>query len=215
MSRPSRNIDQLLISTARELLPETGCRGFSIRQLTERAGVNLGMFHYHFKTREHFLSRVLQDLYQEMFTTLTFQAHAERPPLDNLRAAITVLGRFARDNRFLVRRLLADALSGDTTAQTFFRQNFPRHLGVMAELLSAGQRAGTIRKLPLTQALAFLGGAVALPNILVTVIQEQAIVPPQFLSNLDREVLSDKAIAQRVDMAIRGLAAENEASAYA
>lgn len=215
MSRPSRNIDQLLIATARELLPETGCRGFSIRQLTERAGVNLGMFHYHFKTREQFLARVLQDVYQEMFTTLTFQAHAERPPLENLRAAVTVLGRFARDNRFLVRRLLADALSGATTAQDFFRQNFPRHLGVIAELLSAGQRAGTIRKLPLTQALAFLAGAVALPNILVTVVQEQAIVPAQFLSNLDREVLSDKAIAQRVDMAIRGLAAESEASAHA
>lgn len=215
MSRPSRNIDQLLIATARELLPETGCRGFSIRQLTERAGVNLGMFHYHFKTREQFLARVLQDVYQEMFTTLTFQAHAERPPLENLRAAVTVLGHFARDNRFLVRRLLADALSGATTAQDFFRQNFPRHLGVIAELLSAGQRAGTIRKLPLTQALAFLAGAVALPNILVTVVQEQAIVPAQFLSNLDREVLSDKAIAQRVDMAIRGLAAESEASAHA
>lgn len=215
MSRPSRNIDQLLIATARELLPETGCRGFSIRQLTERAGVNLGMFHYHFKTREQFLARVLQDVYQEMFTTLTFQAHAERPPLENLRAAVTVLGRFARDNRFLVRRLLADALSGATTAQDFFRQNFPRHLGVIAELLSAGQRAGTIRKLPLTQALAFLAGAVALPNILVTVVQEQAIVPAQFLSNLDREVLSDKAIAQRVDMAMRGLAAESEASAHA
>lgn len=215
MSRPSRNIDQLLITTARALLPETGCRGFSIRQLTERAGVNLGMFHYHFKTREHFLSRVLQDVYQEMFTTLTFQAHAERPPLDNLRAAVTVLGRFARDNRFLVRRLLADALSGDTTAQDFFRQNFPRHLGVIAELLSAGQRAGTVRKVPLTQALAFLGGAVALPNILVTVAQEQAIVPAQFLSKLDREVLSDKAIAQRVDMAIRGLVAESEDSAHA
>jgi AcrR family transcriptional regulator len=211
MSRPSRNIDQVLITTARELLPETGCRGFSIRQLTERAGVNLGMFHYHFKTREHFLSRVLQDLYQEMFTALTFQAQAERPPLDNLRAAVSVLGRFARDNRFLVRRLLADALSGDTTAQNFFRQNFPRHLGVMAELLGAGQRAGTIRKVPLTQALAFIGGAVALPNILVTVVQEQAIVPPQFLANLNREVLSDKAIAQRVDMAMRGLAAESEA----
>ena len=211
MSRPSRNIDQLLITTARELLPETGCRGFSIRQLTERAGVNLGMFHYHFKTREHFLARVLQDLYQEMFTALTFQAQAERPPLDNLRAAVTVLGCFARDNRFLIRRLLADALSGDTTAQNFFRQNFPRHLGVMAELLSAGQRAGSIRKVPLTQALAFLGGAVALPNILVTVIQEQAIIPSQLLANLDREVLSDKAIAQRVDMALRGLAAESEA----
>src|ERR1700752_4149076 len=108
MPRPTRNLDQLLIRTARELLPETGCRGFSIRQLTEQAGVNLGMFHYHFKTREHFLSLVLQGVYQEMFTSLTFQAHADRPPLENLRAAINVLGRFARDKRLLMRRLMAD-----------------------------------------------------------------------------------------------------------
>jgi AcrR family transcriptional regulator len=211
MSRPSRNIDQLLIATARELLPDTGCRGFSIRQLTERAGVNLGMFHYHFKTREHFLSRVLQDVYQEMFTTLTFQAHADRPPLDNLRAALNVLGRFARDNRRLVRRLLADAMSGDAIAQEFFRRNFPLHLRVLAEVVTAGQKAGTFRKLPVIQALAFLGGAVAMPNILVTVVTEQTLMPPQLTAQLDRDVLSDKAITQRVDMAIRGLATENEA----
>lgn len=212
MSRPSRNIDQLLIATARELLPETGCRGFSLRQLAERAGVNLGMFHYHFKTREHFLSRVLQDVYQEMFTTLTFQAHADRPPLDNLRAALSVLGHFARDNRFLIRRLLADAMSGDAIAQEFFRRNFPLHLRVLAELITAGQKTGTFRKLPVIQALAFLGGAVAMPSILVTVVTEQALMPPQITAQLDRDILSDKAIAQRVDMAIRGLVTEDEAS---
>ena len=211
MSRPSRNIDQLLITTARELLPETGCRGFSIRQLAERAGVNLGMFHYHFKTRDYFLSRVLQDVYQEMFTTLTFQAHADRPPLDNLRAALNVLGRFARDNRMLVRRLLADAMSGDSVAQEFFRRNFPLHLRVLAELVTAGQKAGSFRKLPVLQVLTFLGGAVAMPSILVTAITEQAVMPPQIIAHLDRDVLSDKAIAQRVDMAIQGLIAESEA----
>lgn len=212
MTRPSRNIDQLLIATAREMLPKTGCRGFSIRQLTERASVNLGMFHYHFKTREHFLSRVLQEVYQEMFTSLTFQAHADRPPVENLRAAITVLGHFARDNRFLMRRLLADAMSGDSTAQEFFRRNFPLHLGVLAELLVAGQQAGVFRKIPPIQALAFLAGGVAMPSILVTIGSEQAVMPPQLLAHLDRDVLSDQAIAQRVDMAIQGLKAENEVS---
>ena len=212
MTRPSRNIDQVLITTARELLPETGCRGFSIRQLTDRAGVNLGMFHYHFKTREQFLSQVLHDVYQEMFATLTFQAHADRPPLENLRAALVVLGTFARDHRLLLRRLLADALSGDATAQEFFHRHFPLHLGVMAELVVAGQQTGVLRQLPLIQALTFLAGAVAFPSILVTLATEQQIVPAPFLAHLDNDVLSDAAIAQRVDMAIRGLRAESEGS---
>ena len=153
MTRPSRNIDQVLIATARELLPETGCQGFSIRQLTERAGVNLGMFHYHFKKREKFLSQVLHDVYQEMFSTLTLQAQADRPPLENLRAALTVLGHFARDNRRLMRRLMADAMNDDPTAIDFFRRHFPLHLAVLAQLVVVGQQAGLLRKIPPLQAI--------------------------------------------------------------
>jgi len=205
MTRPSRNIDQALIAAARGLLPETGCRGFSIRQLTDRAGVNLGMFHYHFKTREQFLSQVLHEVYQEMFATLTFQAQADRPPVENLRAALTVLGTFARDHRLLLRRLLADALSGDAIAQEFFHRHFPLHLGVMAQLIDAGQKTGVLQKMPPLQALSFMAGAVAFPNIMVTLATEQQLAPASFLTRIEKDVLSDAAIAQRVDLAIRGL----------
>ena len=212
MTRPSRNIDQVLIATARDLLPETGCRGFSIRQLTDRAGVNLGMFHYHFKTREQFLSQVLHEVYQEMFATLTFQAHADRPPLENLRAALTVLGRFARDNRQLMRRLMADAMSGDSTAVEFFQRHFPLHLAILAELVVAGQKAGLLRKLPPLQAITFLAGAIAMPNILATMFTAQGGLPSEMIDRLNHAVLSDAAIAQRVDMAISGLRTESEDS---
>ena len=37
MPRPSRNIDELLLQTGRELLAESGSRAFSIRHLTQRA----------------------------------------------------------------------------------------------------------------------------------------------------------------------------------
>ncbi len=205
MTRPSRNIDQTLIATARELLPETGCRGFSIRQLTDRAGVNLGMFHYHFGKREEFLSRVLHEVYQEMFATLTFQAHADRPPLENLRAALTVLGHFARDNRQLMRRLMADAMSDDATALDFFRRHFPLHLAVLAELVAAGQKAGLLRKLPPLQAITFLAGAIAMPNILAAMFVGQGGLPTEAVDRLNHDVLSDAAIQQRVDMALRGL----------
>lgn len=205
MTRPSRNIDQVLIATARELLPETGCRGFSIRQLTDRAGVNLGMFHYHFKTREQFLSQVLHDVYQEMFATLSFQAHADRPPLENLRAALTVLGCFARDNRQLMRRLMADAMSDDATALDFFRRHFPLHLAVLAELVAAGQKAGQLQKLPRLQAITFLAGAVAMPNILAAMFTAQGGLPQEALDHLTQDVLSNAAIEQRVEMALRGL----------
>jgi AcrR family transcriptional regulator len=210
MVRPSRNIDQLLIDTARKLLPETGVRDFSIRQLTERAGVNLGMFHYHFKTRENFLTIVLQGMYEEMFARLTIQAHADPLPLENLRAAVNVLGRFMRDNRLLLKRLLPDAMSGEPIAKDFFRANIPRHLAVMAQLVGEAQRSGVLRQLPLFQAMSFIGGAVAMPIIMATAAQEQGVAPPGLMANFDDEVLSDHAISQRVDMALKGLQPESE-----
>ncbi len=212
MPRPSRNIDQLLIDTGRELLPETGCRDFSIRQLTERAGVNLGMFHYHFKTRENFLSTVLQSIYDEMFSKLTFQAQADRPALENLRAAVNVLGRFMRDNRLLLRRVMPDAMAGYAIAQDFLRRNFPRHLSVIAGLVGEAQRAGDLRSLPLFQAMSFIAGAVAMPIIMATAMQQEGFAPPM-LGNLEQDVLSDAAIAQRVDMALAGLRADTAATA--
>ena len=210
MPRPSRNIDQLLIDAGRALLPETGAREFSIRKLTERAGVNLGMFHYHFKTRENFLSIVLQGMYEEMFTQLTFQAHAERPALENLRAAVNVLARFLRDNRHLLRRLIPDAMAGEPIARQFFRSNFPRHLGVMAQLVGEAQGAGVLRPLPLLQAMSFIGGAVAMPIMMATAAQAEELIPPLLAGDLDADVLSDCALAQRVDMALKGLHVESK-----
>ena len=210
MPRPSRNIDQLLIDAGRALLPETGAREFSIRKLTERAGVNLGMFHYHFKTRENFLSIVLQGMYEEMFTQLTFQAHAERPALENLRAAVNVLARFLRDNRHLLRRLIPDAMAGEPIARQFFRSNFPRHLGVMAQLVGEAPGAGVLRPLPLLQAMSFIGGAVAMPIMMATAAQAEELIPPLLAGDLDADVLSDCALAQRVDMALKGLHVESK-----
>ncbi len=204
MVRPSRNIDQLLIETGRALLPETGVSQFSIRLLTTRAGVNLGMFHYHFKTRENFLNIVLQGVYEEMFAQLSFQAHADRAAIENLRASANVLGRFMRDNRFLFRRLLPDAMAGDPIARGFTQRNFPRHLAVMAGLVGQAQQAGALRVLPVLQAMMFIGGAVVVPIMMVTAADVEGLPMPPFMGDLEADILSDRAISERVDMALKG-----------
>jgi len=68
MPRPSRNLDRALLAAGRALLPARGCSGLSIREVAEAANVNLGMFHYHFKTREAFLRTLLQSMYESAAT---------------------------------------------------------------------------------------------------------------------------------------------------
>ena len=204
MPRPSRNVDRLLLRAGRELFPETGAARLSVRKLAVRAGVNPAMFHYHFGAKDRFVRRLLQDLYDEMFASLELAASA-RSPVEALRGALNVLGRFARDNARLLRRLIADALSGDPLAREFLRANMPRHLGVLLRLVRGGQRAGTLRAMAPPQALAFLAGSVAAPILIGGALADHDLVPG-VAADLPALIATDAAIAERVDCALAGLA---------
>jgi AcrR family transcriptional regulator len=206
MARPSRNLDQALLAAGRALLPERGCAGLSVREVAERAGVNLGMFHYHFRTREAFLRAVLQQAYEEMFARLTLESAGDGAALENLRAALRVLGRFLRDNRPLLGRVLADALAGEPSARAFVRDNLPRHVAVLHELFEAGRKAGAIRAIAFEQALGVCGGAVVLPILAGGAVAHSGMVAPARSRSLERTLLSDAAIDERIDLALEALA---------
>ena len=210
VTRPSRNIDRLLLAAGRELYPATGTAGLSVRKVVARANVNLGMFHYHFRTKDAFVRQVLQAAYEEMFANLELAASA-KAPRTALRAALNVLGRFGRDNAPLLRRLVADALAGEPLAVEFLRSNMPRHIGVILGLVAAGQRQRVLRRMAPQQALAFLAGSVAAPIVVVGAIVERALVPG-VTSDLAALVASDDAIAERVDCALAGIASKPRSS---
>ena len=177
MPRPSRNIDQLLIQAALELLPAAGTRALSIRQVCEHAKVNLGMFHYHFKTRDVFLRAVLQQMYDSMFATLELEVERQAYPLERLRAAVVTLASFARDHRHLLVRLVGDALAGEAVAIEFLQRNLPRHIGLVMKFIAAAQRDGTLRRIPPLQALAFLIGGTGAPILLGTAVSRSGMLP--------------------------------------
>jgi AcrR family transcriptional regulator len=204
--RPSRNLDRALLAAGRELLPHRGCSGLSIREVAEAAGVNLGMFHYHFKSREAFLKALLQSMYEEMFAQLTFQGAAGRDPLENLRAALRFMGRFVRANRPVLARVLADALCGDPVARQFLRANMPRHLGVMQALVAQAQKAGSIRPIAAQQALGLCAGAIAMPILFGGAIVEGGALGEAGSRALAETLLSDAAIDQRIDLALAAIA---------
>ena len=99
MPRPSRNLDKALLAAGRELFPDRGCAGMSIREVAEAAGVNLGMFHYHFKSREAFLRALMQQGYETMFATLSLELARPSDTVSTLRYALRAIARFVRDNR--------------------------------------------------------------------------------------------------------------------
>lgn len=206
MPRPSRNVDQLLVEAGRTLLPQTGVRGLSIRAVSERAGVNLGMFHYHFKTKDAFVRNILQATYNEMFSSLQMTSSKGASALENLRASANLLARFGRDNRQLIVRLLGDALAGEVVAMEFLRANMPRHIEVIIRLITQAQLDGELRKIPLAQAIAFLLGSVAAPLLIGTAAMNSGLAPDAVAKQIEDAVFTNAAIAERIDMALAGMA---------
>ncbi len=208
MPRPSRNLDRALLAAGRALLPEVGCAGLTIRQVAEAAGVNIGMYHYHFKTREAFLRAVMQATYEEMFATFTLEVAHPRGTSNaaHLRSLFRVLGRFLRDNRRFIGRVLADAVGGEPIAREFLRDNLPRHAKILAGLVAAGQQAGELRAMPVPQAVGFCAGALAMPILMGGAMADSGQLPEPFARQLAQALFSDKAIDQRIELALTALA---------
>ena len=207
MARPSQGIDQALLRSGRELFAASGCDGLSLRALAEHAGVNLGMFHYHFKTKDNFLRVLLQQLYEEVFARIGVEAAHEGPALVRLRNALLALALFVREHRPLVARVWSDAAQGQPVARDFVRANAPRHLGLLLGLLAQAESEGALRAMSPVQRLVFVMGAVAAPMFIAPVVADIAVGPPLSEDQLTTQVMSDAAIAARVDMALDALRA--------
>ncbi|HEX7929196.1 MAG TPA: TetR family transcriptional regulator [bacterium] len=212
MPRPSNNTDEKLLKAGRDLLPLTGISGMNIRQVAKKARVNMGMFHYHFKTKDVFARRLLQGYYEEMFANLESQASQTGTPLERLRAVIFTFGCFARDNRHLLLGMFRDMALGEPATADFLRANLHRHVELILRLIAEAQAARQIGPISPVNALAMLMSAANVPSLMAEMAQRygapERVAPLTAL--FDQHMLSDDAIADRVDAILIGLVAQRD-----
>ncbi len=205
MPRPSQGIDQALLRSGRELFAASGCDALSVRVLAEHAGVNVGMFHYHFESKHAFLRTLLQQMYDEGFALLSRQVAQRGSALQRLRLALRALGRFLRAHRPFVARVWSDAAMGQPVAREFVHDNAPRHLSLLLALMAQAEADGELRPMPPLQRFVFVMGAVASPMFIAPVVADIGVAGAPSKRTLDAQVLSDAAIDARVDLALDAL----------
>jgi len=209
MPRISRNTDQALIRAALEMMPRTGLSGLRVRAVARRAGVNLGMFHYYFKTKREFNRRVLEQLYESFFAKLVTEVEAAggESPRERLRRALATVAIFARDRRELLLAIVKDVLEGNREVVAFLKKNVPRHMFVFIRLIRDCQKSGFIRRIPLATVLPILFGSIAAPVFAMALMGRISsggllILPFRAIA---RTVLSDRSVNERVDYALNAL----------
>ncbi len=206
MPRPSHNADARLIQAALDLMPRQGLAALKVRQVAAKAGVNLGMFHYHFKSKREFTRRVLKAFYERFFERLTTAIAAAEgaPPRERLRSAMLAIIRFGREHRGHFLSILRDLLDGNQEAMAFVRENFPRHVSIMFRLLRDAQRAGVVRRLPLPVLLPVLAAPQLVPVLAVAAVERffagKLLGFP--VAGLARLLLTDRMIGARLDLSL-------------
>jgi AcrR family transcriptional regulator len=205
MPRPSRHVDQALLRSGRALFPAVGCAGLSLRAVAEHAGVRVGMVHYHFGSKDNFLRALLQQLYEDMFERLSGAAGHAGPPLTRLRDALLFIAAFVRDHADVAGRIWADAGAGVPVAREFVQANAPRHVALLIGLMDAAERDGSLRPMPPLMRATYLMGAVIAPLLVVPRVLAWGIPLPGLARHARTQVLSDAAIAARVDLALAAL----------
>ena len=210
MPRPSANTDQKLIDTALGMLQQQGLSGLKLRDVAKKAGVNLGMFHYHFKTKEAFTRKVLQETYEKFFREFSLETSKDGTSLEKLRIALLTFGKFALNNRRMILGIMGDVMNKDKVVLDFVKSNIPRHGKVILGLVQQCQKDGSLRKTSLATIMPFLMGSVALPTIMLAVLEHLEVKTIRFIpfAIIKRELASEKVIAARVDLALEALAAK-------
>jgi AcrR family transcriptional regulator len=206
--RPSTNTDKKLIQAAIDIMAGQGFSGLNIRQVARRARVNLGMFHYHFKTKDGFVRTVLQEIYERFYRQFTLETSADAPLEERLRRTLMMASCFIRDNRQNIMVILHGVLERDPVVLDFIHKNFHRHILLVFRLIREAQRKGVIARLPIFTVVSFLMGGVLFPCAAIGAIERAVEKEPMALSIplIRGQVISDKAIQQRIDLALKALA---------
>lgn len=207
MTRPSKHTDELMIEAAKSLIREKGISGLKVREAAQKAGVNLGMFHYHFKTKDEFIRRVLLAIYDEFYADFAVETGGNAPPVERLRRALVSIARFARRNRPVALAIVSDLMRGHKPTVDFAVKNFTRHIFAAIGIIRECQREGSIADVPLPQAAVFLAGSIIFPTAVVGVLEKAGAGTVMGLARpaLEKAVLSDEAIEARIDWALGAL----------
>jgi AcrR family transcriptional regulator len=195
-----------MLRVAHQIVRSEGWSALRIRDLVQRAGVNLGMFHYHFRSKENFKKIVLRELYEDFFQRFIVVAREGTDPLLQLRNSLLVLGLTARDERRLLVSLLRDVLNEDPEIIELLHSTMSRHASVISRLIQQCQREARIADMPMAQALSFLMTSMNFPTLIGAVLERPSSrLSKKWMHQFRDTVLSDEAIAQRVDFALHGL----------
>lgn len=207
MGRPPSGTDLKLKAAGRSILQEKGITGFSVREACRLAGVNTGMFHYYFGSKDEFLKAVLKEIYAEFLLNFKAGVSAAGTPRERLKTALAEVGKFALGMRKVAPMLFADLAHGKKEAFSFVSGNFTEHLRHIAALVEKCRPASAVKERSVPFIMAALVPVMIFPVLIGGIMERNGVkaVGGKALEGLREELFSEAGIAGRAEIALRGI----------
>lgn len=207
MSRPTSGTDLKIKAAGRKLLQEKGLAGLTVRGTCRLAGVNTGMFAYYFGSKDEFTQVILKEVYAEFMLKLRSETAVAGEPREKLKGALVALGRFARELRKSLPMLLADLAYGKREAFLFLSGNFTEHVGHIASLAQQCRPRSAVKQHSIPYMVGTLVPVMVMPILMSGVLERNRVkgVAGVKLEDLLQEFFSEEGIADRAEIALRGV----------
>ncbi len=207
MARPPSGTDLKLKAAGRKLLQENGITGLSVREACRVAGVNTGMFHYYFGSKDEFQKAILKELYAEFMQNFKAGVAVAGTPRERLKTALTEVGKFALGLRKVAPMMFADLAHGKKEAFAFVSGNFTEHITHITALALECRPASAVKENSIPFMIAAMVPVMIFPVLIGSVMERNGVksVGGLELEKLREEIFSDAGIAARAEIALRGI----------
>ncbi|MEI7482731.1 MAG: TetR/AcrR family transcriptional regulator [Elusimicrobiota bacterium] len=207
MARPPSGTDLKLKAAGRKLLQEKGITGLSVREACRVAGVNTGMFHYYFGSKDEFLKVVLKDLYAEFMFNFKAGVSVGGTPRARLKNAMVEVGKFARSLRGVAPMIFADLAYGNKEAFAFVSGNFTEHISYIAALAGECRPGSSVKSRSIPFMIAAMVPVMIFPVLIGGILEKNGVkkIGGRNIGALREEIFSDSGIAERAEIALRGI----------
>jgi len=193
---------ELILRSGLRLVKRNGLRALTVRAVAADAGVNLGTFVYHFRSRAAFADELIAHWYAPLWTQLQDTVEAPSSPLERFRLLVLQVVRWLAANRSLVGHLLLDAAAREPAALRFLRRLGQRHPALILQALRDAQQAGQVVPAEPLHLMMFTMAAAGMPVLLAQGLGARRLVPPAMGRLALAYALEPAHIEQRVQWVI-------------
>jgi len=200
------NTEQKIIDTGIALAKQYGISGFTVRQLCQKAKVNLGLFNYYFVSRDNFENIILKSLYGDFMKDFEINISKDMDAIKKLEAARETLSDFVSKNASIIASIIIEIFSGNGAKFSFVKENFSKHIAFLYSIIEQGKKerifkdADTVSLLISTIAPIIL--PIAASAILKRVISKKDSAK---ISKFLEKLSSENFIKERMELSLKGI----------